>query len=150
MLTPLDIENKKFSKQIMNGYSVEEVDEFLDEVTVEYEKLYKENLELKESTENLHSDVGQYKDIESTLQNTLVMAQKTADEIQSVAKQKAEQIVKDAEFTARNSMEEVNALLIAKQKEYEDLKKQASVYKAKQESLLIALLEILKDVNEDI
>ena len=42
MITPLEIENKKFSKQMMNGYSVEEVDEFLDELTVCYEKLYKE------------------------------------------------------------------------------------------------------------
>ena len=31
MITPLEIENKKFSKQMMNGYSVEEVDDFLDE-----------------------------------------------------------------------------------------------------------------------
>ena len=31
MLTPLDIENKRFSKQMMNGYNVEEVDDFLDE-----------------------------------------------------------------------------------------------------------------------
>ena len=33
MITPLEIENKKFSKQMMNGYSVEEVDDFLDELT---------------------------------------------------------------------------------------------------------------------
>ena len=32
MITPLDIENKKFSKQMMNGYNVEEVDDFLDEL----------------------------------------------------------------------------------------------------------------------
>ena len=32
MITPLDIENKKFSKQMMNGYNVDEVDEFLDEL----------------------------------------------------------------------------------------------------------------------
>ncbi len=43
MLTALDIENKKFSKQMMNGYNVEEVDEFLDEITVDYEKAYKQN-----------------------------------------------------------------------------------------------------------
>jgi len=48
MLTPLDIENKKFSRKRISGYSVEEVDEFLDEVTVDYEKLYKENSELKD------------------------------------------------------------------------------------------------------
>ena len=41
MLTPLDIENKKFSKQMVNGYSVEEVDDFLDELTIDYGKAYK-------------------------------------------------------------------------------------------------------------
>ena len=45
MLTPLDIENKKFSKQMMSGYSVDEVDEFLDEITADYEKLYKQSNE---------------------------------------------------------------------------------------------------------
>ena len=44
MYTPLDIENKKFSKQMMNGYSVEEVDDFLDELTVVMKK-YINNLQ---------------------------------------------------------------------------------------------------------
>ena len=44
MITPLDIENKKFSKQMMNGYSVEEVDEFLDDLTADYEKAYNKKL----------------------------------------------------------------------------------------------------------
>ena len=39
MITPLDIENKKFAKQMVNGYSVNEVDDFLDEVTISYEDL---------------------------------------------------------------------------------------------------------------
>ena len=47
MITPLDIENKKFSKQMMNGYNVEEVDEFLDDITADYEKAYKQSTELK-------------------------------------------------------------------------------------------------------
>ena len=53
MITPLDIENKKFSKQMMNGYSVEEVDDFLDELTVDYSKNYKEATELKTKVEEL-------------------------------------------------------------------------------------------------
>ena len=40
MYTPLDIENKKFAKQIMNGYSVEEVDDFLDQLTVHFFIIY--------------------------------------------------------------------------------------------------------------
>ncbi len=149
MLTPLDIENKRFGKQMMNGYNVNEVDDFLDELTLEYGKIYKENAELKEKREELDSDVGKYKNIENTLQNTLIMAQKTADEITAVAKQQAEQIVKDAEFSAKNSVEELNTQIMLKQKELEELKKQFDVYKAKMESLLISQLELLKDIKED-
>lgn len=149
MITPLDIENKKFAKQMMNGYNVDEVDDFLDELTLDYGKLYKENAELKAQREELDSNVGKYKNIENTIQNTLIMAQKTADEVQEVAKKQAEQIIKDAEFQAKNSVEELNTQILLKQKELEDLKKQFDVYKAKMESLLISQLELLKEVNKD-
>ena len=149
MITPLDIENKKFSKQMVNGYNVDEVDEFLDEITEDYEKLYKENKALKDNAEELHNDVGQYKDIESTLQNTLIIAQKTADEVQNVAKKQAEQIIKDAEYQAKTKLDEINTQLMIKEKELDELKKQFSVYKAKMESLLISQLELIKDMAED-
>ena len=149
MITPLDIENKKFSKQMVNGYNVDEVDEFLDEITADYEKLYKENKALKDNAEELHNDVGQYKDIESTLQNTLIIAQKTADEVQNVAKKQAEQIIKDAEYQAKTKLDEINTQLMIKEKELDELKKQISVYKAKMESLLISQLELIKDMAED-
>ncbi len=149
MITPLDIENKKFAKQMVNGYNVNEVDDFLDELTVAYEKLYKENAELKSNAEELHNDVGQYKNIETTLQNTLVMAQKTADEIQDVAKKQAEQIIKEAESKAKESVDELNTQIVIKQKELEDLKRQFDVYKAKMESLLISQLELIKDINNE-
>ena len=47
MLTPLDIENKKFSKQMMNWYNVYLVDDFLYELTVVYEIMFKESTENK-------------------------------------------------------------------------------------------------------
>ena len=130
-------------------FSINEVDDFLDELTLEYGKLYKENAELKAQREELDSNVGKYKNIENTLQNTLVMAQKTADEITAVAKQQAEQIIKDAEYQAKTSVDELNTQIFSKQKELDDLKKQFDVYKAKMESLLISQLEILKDIKED-
>ena len=149
MITPLDIENKKFAKQMMNGYNVDEVDDFLDELTLDYGKLYKENAELKAQREELDNNVGKYKNIENTLQNTLVMAQKTADEITAVAKQQAEQIIKDAEYQAKTSVDELNTQIFSKQKDLEDLKKQFDVYKAKMESLLISQLELLKEINKE-
>lgn len=149
MLTPLDIENKRFSKQMMNGYNVGEVDDFLDELTIDYEKLYKENADMKEKLDETLNNLSQYKSIESTLQSTLVMAQTTADDIKKVAQQQAEQIVKDAEVDAREAVNELNQEIAIKQKELEDLKKQFDVYKAKMESILISQLELLKEVNED-
>lgn len=149
MYTPLDIENKKFAKQMMNGYSVDEVDEFLDELTVDYEKLYKESNGQKSKIQELEESLEKYKKLEGTLQNTLVMAQSTADEIKKVAQQQAEQILKDAQGQAKQNAIELDQQIIMKTKELEDLKKQLDVYKAKMESLLISQLELLKEVNKD-
>ncbi len=149
MITPLDIENKKFSKQMMNGYSVEEVDDFLDELTVDYEKTYKQSSELKNRVDELEKSLLHYKTIEDTLQNTLVMAQTTAEEVKEVARQQAEQIVKEAEGNARKSVDELGQQILLKKKELEDLQKQFDVYKAKMESLLISQLELLKEINKN-
>lgn len=149
MITPLDIENKKFSKQMMNGYSVEEVDDFLDDVTLDYEKAYKESTELKGRVEELERDLLHYKRIEDTLQNTLLMAQTTAEEVKEVARQQAEQIIKEAEGNARKSVDDLGQEIVMKKKELEDIKKQFDVYKAKMESLLISQLELLKDINKE-
>lgn len=149
MITPLDIENKKFAKQMMNGYSVEEVDEFLDDLTIDYEKAYKENTELKSRVDELEASLAHYRTIEGTLQSTLVMAQNTAEEVKNVAKQQAEQIIKEAEGNARKSVEDLGQEILMKKKELEDIKKQFDVYKAKMEALLISQLELLKDINNE-
>ena len=149
MLTPLDIENKKFSKQMMSGYSVEEVDEFLDEITADYEKLYKESAEAKNKIEDMQEDMAKYKNIENTLNNTLIMAQTAADDVKNLAKQQAEAILNEAQANAKQAVAELEQDIVMKQKELEELQKQFDVYKAKMESLLISQLELLKDVNKD-
>ena len=149
MYTPLDIENKKFAKQMMNGYSVEEVDNFLDELTLDYEKLYKESNENKSKIAELEESLVKYKNLEATLQNTLVMAQSTADEIKKVAQQQAEQIVRDAQGSAREQAKELDKQITLKTKELDELQKKFDVYKAKMESLLISQLELIKEVNKE-
>ena len=149
MITPLEIENKKFSKQMVNGYSVEEVDDFLDELTIDYEKIYKQVGEATKKASDMEEELKKYKNIENTLQNTLVMAQTTADEIKELAKQQADQIVKEAQGTAKQEVIEIEQSIVTKRKELEDLEKQIDVYKAKMESLLISQLELLKDMNKD-
>ena len=149
MITPLDIENKKFSKQMMNGYSVDEVDDFLDELTIDYTKNYKEVNELRSKVDELNKSLEHYKAIEETLQNTLVMAQSTAEDVKKVARQQAEQIINEAKGTAQKQASDLDNEIVAKKKELEDVKKQFDIYKAKMESLLISQLELLKDINKD-
>lgn len=149
MITPLEIENKKFSKQMMNGYSVEEVDDFLDDLTACYEQLYKEKSENHDKIEELEQSIKHYKSIEGTLNNTLIMAQSTAEDIKNVAKQQADQIIKDAESEARQSLANLEQQILLKQKSLEDIQKQFDVYKAKMESLLISQLELIKEMNKE-
>lgn len=160
MITPLDIENKKFSKQMMNGYNVDEVDEFLDELVEDYGKNYKDLATLNSKIEELENSLSHYKNIETTLQNTLLMAQSTAEEVKNVAKQQAEQIVNEAKQQAddiskiakENSVKAMNELeqqITLKEKQLDDLTKQFDIYKAKMESLLISQLELIKDINKN-
>lgn len=149
MLTSLDIENKKFSKQIMNGYNTDEVDDFLDELGVEFAKKQKELTEAFKEVEELKASLEHYKNIEETLQNTLLMAQSTAEEVKNVAKQKADQIIEDARASSTKEVASLDNQIIMKKKELEDVTKQFDIYKAKMESLLISQLELLKEVNKD-
>ena len=149
MLTPLDIENKKFQKQMMNGYNVDEVDDFLDEITVDYEKLYKENTELRAEIERSKGDLEKYKNIEQTLQNTLVMAQKTADDIKNNAQDEADSIIRNARSKMQESVDELTKESETRKREFAETKKQFDIYKAKMEALLISQLELLKDINKN-
>ena len=99
-LTPLDIRHKEF-KRGMRGYADVEVDEFLDEVADEYERLFKENIDLSERVETLEGQVGGYKRIEETLQKTLVSAQASAEELKLNATKEAQLILHEAELKAR-------------------------------------------------
>lgn len=144
MLTPLDIENKRFTKTI-KGYNVDEVDDFLDQLTIEYEKIYKENSEYKNKFDGLNKELEHYKTVEHTLQSTLLMAQSTAEDIKSMAQKQADQIIADAKKEAQKMVESVNQDEVEIRRKTEDLKKQFEVYKAKMEALLISQLELLQN-----
>ena len=144
MLAPSEIDNMRFSKTI-KGYNVDEVDDFLDQLTADYERLYKENAEYKAKFEQMETELGQYKQLEHTLQNTLVVAQTAAGDIKNTAQKQAEQIIRDAQTEARRSVDELNKQEYEVTKKIEEMKKSFEVTKAKMEALLIAQLEMLQD-----
>ena len=144
MLAPSEIDNMRFSKTI-KGYNVDEVDDFLDQLTADYERLYKENADYKDKFEQMEKELGQYKQMEHTLQNTLVVAQTAAGDIKNTAQKQAEQIIRDAQTEARRSVDELNKQEYEVTKKIEEMKKSFEVTKAKMEALLIAQLEMLQD-----
>ena len=66
-----------------------------------------------------------------------------------MARQEAEQILKNANAEAKESLNNISQEKALKEKEIDDLKKQFDVYKAKMESLLISQLELLKDSKDE-
>jgi cell division initiation protein len=98
-LTPLDIHHKEF-RNALRGYSPEEVDDFLDEVADEFERLFKENIDLNDKLDIAAARVKEYGALEHTLQNTLVSAQTSAEEIKARAKVDADRMIREAEAKA--------------------------------------------------
>lgn len=143
MLTPLDIHNKEFKKSF-RGYSEEEVDEFLDRVIKDYEQLYRENVDLKETIDRLNSKLEHFQHMENTLHNTLVIAQETAEEVKLNAKKETDLLIKEAEIKSQRLVDEAMTKVRRMTGEYEELKKQIQVYRTRMRTLVQAQLEILQ------
>jgi len=149
MITPMDIRNKEFKKGF-KGYREDEVDEFLDKVIADYEKIYRENGELKDRISIDNERIESYNSMEKSLQNTLLIAQTTAEDIVANARKKAEMIVKEAEEQGRRIIEEANGSVIKVNKDYEELKKEVQVFKTRFKTLLQSELEALNATLKDI
>lgn len=146
MITPLEIQNKEFAKRF-KGYDIDEVDKFIDEVYEDYQKLYRENIELKDKMAILNDSIQHYRKIEDTLHNTLIIAEKTAEETRKNAYDKAHLIIQEAEHKAAEIRQTENQRIVDKQKELQDIIKEYSLFKIKFQSLLEGQLQFLHELN---
>lgn len=135
MLTPIEIENKEFKKAI-RGYKEEEVDEFLDIVKEDFEKVYRENLELKEKLTLYQDQISKYDNIGETLKATLITAQSAAEDTCSAANRKAKVTVEEADLKSRQIIEIANSRVIEIRKEYDTMVKEFKIFRNKFKSLL--------------
>lgn len=148
MLTPVDIENKEFAKAF-RGYDSIEVDEFMRSLVADYEKLYRENGSLKEKNAILSETLENYKGMESTMQNAILVAQKTAEDIKQNAYERSNTITKEAEIKAGNIITEAEKRSSELEKEYSSLKKEMNTFKARMNSLLHTYLRLLDDMPDN-
>lgn len=149
MLTPLDIQNKDFKKSF-RGYDIKCVDIFLDEIIEDYEKIYKENIELKDKV-NLFSDqIRQYNTLEETLKNTLIVAQTTAEEVISSARAKSQNITDEAEMSGEKIIELAKERVRDIKLEYEFLQKEMFSFKTRYQTFIEAQLLSLDRFHKEV
>ena len=144
MLTPLDIHNQEFKRRL-RGYDVDEVDEFLDEIIRDFEYLYKENLELKETIQKRDEEVNRYQELEQTLQETLVLAQQTGEEIKQNAKKEAELIIWEAQKRAEQILAKAEAETLTATEMLEKMHGLEKQLYVKMKSFLTSQLEFLEE-----
>lgn len=146
MLTPLEIENRKFKKE-MGGYSKVEVEEFMRVISENYELIYKENLANKDKINMLSNAIKQYKSMEEALQNAILVAQNAGDEVVQNAKRNAENIIKDAENKATQLLADASREVTRVSYEYEEMRRNVEVFRTRIISLLTSQLEIVKEFS---
>ena len=131
MLTPLDLNGKTFSKSF-RGYDTDEVNQFFLQISKEYERLYQDNVELKDSVERVSAKLEYYQRMESTMQSTLVVAQETAEEVKKNSLQKAEVLTKETELACSKQKEAIvsfcNKLRADTEAEITRMKSEAEAY----------------------
>ncbi len=98
-LTPLDIQQKRFSRAV-RGYDREEVEAFLSLAASAFEDLVKELHGLREDLARRDEEIAAHRDLERTLQETLVTAQRASEEIRESARKEGEIAIGEAELQA--------------------------------------------------
>ena len=134
MLTPLDLNGKTFSKGF-RGYDTDEVNQFFSQISRDYERLYQDNVELKDSVERVSAKLEYYQRMESTMQSTLVVAQETADEVKKSSLQKAQVLTRETELACNKQKESAiafcNKLRADTEAEITRMKSEADAYAEK-------------------
>jgi len=150
-MTPLDIRNKTFSKGL-RGYQCGEVEKFLETVSREFESAYTENFELRETTKGLEAEISHYRQIENTLQQTLVLAQQTAEEVKKTASHEAALMLREAEHDKLSKVSETQVLLEDIKEEIQGLSRKRDLLRTQLKSFLLAHLDLekLQERNDSI
>ena len=150
-MTPLDIRNKTFHKGV-RGYQCVEVEKFLENLSQEFESAYTENFELREKTKGLEAEISHFRQIENTLQQTLVLAQQTAEEVTKAAHHEAELILKEAEQKKLSKVSEAQKKWEEVQEEIQELSRNRDLLRTQLKSFLLAHLDLanLQERNEGI
>ena len=142
-----DLQNIILKKSLM-GFNSLQVEDVIQKVVEDFTELIKENAKLKEKLEDNQEKLNYYKRIENNLQNSLIVAQQTSEDIVSNARKSAENITKEAEMRANQIIEEANRGILDVRFEYERIRREVEAYKAKVVSIIHSQLKALDVLDE--
>jgi cell division initiation protein len=147
-ITPEDIKNQNFSKTF-RGYNQTEVDAFLGLVAQQLEELIKENSDIKKKLSQLESASVDQKDMEKTIHEVLLTAQKSAEEVKKNAEKEAELLLREAKVKSERKLEETHTALSELRKQIIELENLKKSYILRLKSILDTQLKILESMEKE-
>lgn len=154
MLTPQEVAQRSFGKASFGGYNMAMVDDFLDELTADYEALFNENALLKQKLGVLSGKIREYQATEEGMRKALMTAQQTADDMVKETEAKCAKLLADAEQSAGAMKEEIAQGLTAETQKLEQARASVETFKkhiaavCQQEMELLAQLDDFKPALE--
>ncbi len=150
LLTPADIENAEFKRVARGkGYDCDDVDDFLDLVIEDFEKMLNENARLNDKISVMNDAIQHYKDMEDSLKASIVKSEKAAEETKQNAKAEAEGIVNAAKQKAKEIIERANSEQYKIEADTDLIREKYEALRIKIKTLLTSELELLESSSED-
>jgi cell division initiation protein len=146
-VTPLDLRQQRFNT-VMRGYDRGEVSAFLNEVADDYENALREADRLRQEVVKLEAVLAEHRGQERNLRNTLLTAQKMADEVKDQASAEAEKVIKEAESRADLIVQKSQGRIEDMQREIEGMRAKRKEVETGIESLVTTLQSTLAFVRE--
>jgi cell division initiation protein len=148
-VTPVDIQHKTF-KKALQGYDRAEVDQFLDEVIETLEDDAQHRAALDAEISDLKERISHFKAMEESLHNTLVLAQRTADEVKASAHKEADLIREQARLASEREIASYNEAIVDVRREHQRAIEAAEKAKSELRSLLHTHLALLDGTHNPV
>ncbi|MDR2156891.1 MAG: DivIVA domain-containing protein [Clostridiales Family XIII bacterium] len=149
MITPVDIQDKTFTRGV-RGYKEDEVDKFLDLVTLDMDRLLQENKALKEAVRGLNAEIERYRGSEGTIFKTLESAKALMGDISSSAEKRAEIVLKNAELDAERLKREARESVERITEEAVEMAARWDQFKLRYKNLLQNELDRFENLSADL
>ncbi|MBR4879366.1 MAG: DivIVA domain-containing protein [Clostridia bacterium] len=148
MLTPQELQNKKFEKAVFGGYDMSQVDDFLDTIISDYTDIYKENITLKSKMKVLVDKIEEYRSVDDEIRKMLYTAQTKSKEMIANAEKEAAEIINEARSTAESSIIEMKASYDSEKDKLAAMKAETSQYAEQIKSILSKNIEVINALIE--